>query len=371
MFGFNFGKNIFIGIDIGTSSIKMVEVKVSGNKPVLSNYAWMKLPEISGKDDFNSAYFETILPQYLKKMIKAAGFKGKNACVSIPAFGGLIALIDFPQMAEKEMEQAIRFEAHKYIPTSLDEVSFSWDIVGKRPKPNSGSMSLENLEPSVGQAPAGEKVQVLLVAASKNKVERYEKIIKNIGLNLKNIEIESFSLVTSLVGNDPGNFIIIDIGSRVCNILLVEKGIIKANRNIDAGGKEMTRIMAKSMGVDEEKAERVKISGKNLFSSESSLNFPSLEAIAGEASRMINSYFKNQPEKIDSIILSGGAASMTGIDEYFSSALKIKTISGNPFSRVSYNPKLEPVIGKISSQFSVSIGLALRGATDYLNKKSK
>jgi type IV pilus assembly protein PilM len=356
MFGLSFGKNVFIGVDIGTSAIKIVEIKNNSGKPVLSNYAWMSFDGYFKKSDSVAMTYEKVLPQYLKRIIKESGIKSKNAHTSIPAFGGLITLIEFPQMDRNDIEQAIKFEAHKYIPTSLDEVVLNWDVVNENPAAFSresepGNVEIEN-----------EKLQVLLVAASKNKVKRYEKMIVDAGLKLESIEIESFSIARSLIGNDQGNFIIADIGSRVCNILLVEKGIIMINRNIDAGGRDIAQTIAKSMAISDERAEKLKLGGKNFFASDSYINFPSLELIRDEIARTANAYSQSGNKiKIDNLILSGGTANMTGLTGYFNQALGIKTIIGNPFGRIICDKKIEPALKMIGTRFSVAAGLALKG----------
>jgi len=358
-------KNVYLGIDIGTSAIKVVEIKFSGDRPTLTNYGWVLLEGLFEDREVKSPAFDNVLTEYLKKITKNAKFKGSGCFASIPAFGGLITLIEFPEMSEEDLNQAIKFEAHKYIPTSLESVVFSWDIVGRSNVskiinrngvsiPKNSNNSLENEE---GKG----KYQVLLVAASKNKVAKYERIIKGSGLELKGIEIESFSMVRSLIGNDQGNFIIVDIGSRVCNIALVEKGIIKVNRNIDAGGKDITRSIASSLNISEERAEKLKTSGNDIFSSDLSINYPTLELIVSETSRVIKSFYKEEISKVDAIILSGGTANLFGIADYFMRSLNVKTIVGNPFSRIDYNKKLEPVISLMKTHFSVAVGLALRG----------
>ncbi len=337
---FNFNRNSFLGIDIGVSNIKIVELKLRKGKPYLTNYAWLCIERIGYKNDnINSNFFKLTLPKYLRKIIKEARMKEKNAYVSIPASGGLITLIDFPDVPDSELEQAIKFEAHKYIPTSLDEVGLSWKVV----KDNSGK-------------------KILLVVASKNKIIAYEKIIKEAGLKSKGIEIESIPLVHSLVGNDKGNFFILDIGYKVCNIIYVQKGIIVANRNINAGGEEITNTIAKALGVTHEKAETMKLSHKNFFSRESNIQFPILEVISQEVARILESLSRNgnQPD-IEALILSGGTAELIGLADFFQKKFKIKTFVGNPFSRIDYDKKLEPFIDKIKSQFSISVGLALMG----------
>lgn len=362
---FDFGKKTSLGIDIGSSAIKIVEVKKSGGKPMLSNYAWMGIGSLLNGNEAFSLNSGVLLSDALKRILKEGKFKSKDANISIPAFGGLITLVEFPAIAEADLEQAIRFEAHKYIPTSLDEVVFSWEIIGRENK--SGNLQLKNQEiknkEENGQEKKDpEKIQVLLVAAPKNKVVKYEKIIKDADIDLESIEIESFSFVRSLIGNDQGNFIILDIGLRICNIILVEKGIIKVNRNIDSGGRDITKVIVRNMNVDEKRAEKMKMSEINFFTQEPGLVFPSLGTIASEVSRMAETYYgKGNLSKIDAIILSGGTAELTGLDVYFSKALNVKIIIGDPFSRLSYDAKNAPIINKIKTHFSAAVGLALRG----------
>ncbi len=360
MFGID--KNSFIGVDVGTSSIKVAEIKVINKKPMLSNYAWMKLGKSEG--NVSSVSFDTDLPVYLKRIVKEAQFKSSNAYASIPAFGGLITLIEFPEMSQEDINQAIRFEAHKYIPTSLDDIVLSWDIIGRK---SSGTL-LRKIGINSRDAAKSEekKIQILLVAAPRNKVEKYEKLIREAGLKLKSIEIESFSLVRSLVGNDPGNFVIVDIGSRVCNIILVEKGIIKVNRNIDAGGRDITQAIAKSMDLEEERAEKFKISGKDILAKGSHIALPTLDLIANEIKRVVEAYYKGDKDlKVDGVILSGGTAGFSGIKEYFANSLNLKIILGNPLGRMEYDTRLESKLNSIRSQFSVCIGLALKGFEEY------
>lgn len=357
---FSFDKKRFIGIDVGTSAVKIVEIEEINKKPMLSNYAWVKLGQSDG--EIKTASFDKVLPEYIKRMIAESGIKSREAYVSIPSFGGLITLIEFPLMSDSDVNQAVKYEAHKYIPTSLDDIVLSWEIVNhygrnamhKKIEKNSNEAAAENQK---------EKIQVLLVAAPKERVAKYERLINDSGLKLKSMEIESFSLVRSLVGNDPGNFVIVDIGSRVCNIVLVEKGIIKVNRNIDAGGKDITRTISKSMSIDEVRAEKLKISsGNNFLSQGSGVSLPVIDLIALEVKRVLESYYNNkQDSKIDGIILSGGTAKMAGLEQFFKEALQMKVIVGDPFARVDYNSKLEPMISEVKSRLSVCVGLALSG----------
>lgn len=369
MFDFGLKKNAFLGLDVGTSSIKIVELKAIDGRPVLSNYAWMKLGAgFSSEEEANTEHSQAMLSQCIRRMVKKSGFSSGDAYVSLPAFGGLVTMIEFPEMADADMEQAIRFEAHKYIPTSLDEVVISWEVVEKVPGtvPGAGGSAVPN-----EMVDGPNRVKVLLVAASRKKVVRYEGMIKPTGLRLRSIDIEIFSIARSLIGNDPGTFIIIDIGSRICSIMLVKKGMIRINRNINAGGADMTSTLAKSMNIDYERAEAMKVSDKDFFAADSAISFFTLESITSEVDRIIRAYAKEGEERIDKVILSGGTSRMTGITDYFSRKLGIQTVVGDPFARVAYDEKLKPVIGDIRSGFSVAIGSALKGVDEYLKKNSE
>lgn len=358
---FWFGKNSFLGIDIGNSSIKIVELEVRDNKPVLSNYAWMDLSQAKGlKMD------EKVWELCLKKIIKEGKIKAKNTYISVSSPGSLIVLFELPEMAKEDLDQAVRFEAHKYVPvSSLEDVIISWDILGS---PLQNYPAKDSSDPAQNKK-SGKMVQILLVAASKSEVEKCEKAIKNVGLKLKSIEVENFALARSLVGNDQGNFIIAEIGSVVCNIILVEKGIIKSSRNIDAGGDDITRIISSSLQIDEKRVEQMKISGENFLNADLGINLPALEIIVGEIKKVLYNYYKGEENnRLNGVILSGGTAELKGLENYFSNALKIKTFVGDPLSRISYNHRLDLILNKNRTRLSVALGLALKGFEEYQNK---
>jgi len=141
----------------------------------------------------------------------------------------------------------------------------------------------------------------------------------------------------------------------------------KGQQKYRCRGKDITRTIAKSMGMEEVGAERLKLAGQNFFKQESAVNLPSWTLFPEKLPGSLTLSTKGAAQaELEGIILSGGTANLAGIREYFAQSLGIKVISGNPFSRIGYNKKLEPVLGKIGPQFSVCIGLALKGAENYL-----
>lgn len=363
MFGiFSGKKERFIGVDFGTSSIKIVELSYFNQKPHLENYGWINLDaalHVEDKKELKLQSHDDGMRGCFKELCSKMNLVDRKVYVSLPGFSGLITLIEFPQMETEELENAIQFEAHKYIPSSIEEIAMSWEIVG-REKTNI-------LPGDTGKHDKGGKMQVLLVAAPRKEIVRYEHMVTAADLEVGAIELETFSIARSLVGDDLGNSLIIDIGSRTTNIILIEKGIIKVNRNIDVGGSEITKTIAESMNISEKRAEALKCGDKDIINSkESSIVVPMLELISGEALRIINAYKqRNNNIRIDSVILSGGTAHMKGISEYFSKSLSMQASVGNPWRRVMCEEIVQSHVTKLGASFSVALGLALRGIEEY------
>lgn len=352
---FKFGSKYFVGVDFGSSTIKIVELSFKDKKIRLENYAWADLNSlesvVSKKNDSQPKYINKlqVCLQELKKKIK---LKSKSVYVSLPAYNGLVTMVEFPVMKQDELEKAVQFEARKYIPASLDEVAIDWTII-----PGLAKAPAKPSESSEG------KNKVLLVAAPKKEVIKYGNIIRSVGLEVNSIELETFSLSRALVGSDLGTFLIIDIGSNATNIVLVDKGTVRVSRNIDTGGNEITGTIADSLKISKQRAEAMKKEGEDIINGkEVSLPIPALEMIANETNRIVSAYKeKNIDLRFDGIILSGGSAKLKGLDQYFSQKIGIKTDVGNPWRRIIYDQKLESFIDKARTSFSVALGLALRG----------
>ncbi|MEP7162142.1 MAG: type IV pilus assembly protein PilM [Candidatus Moraniibacteriota bacterium] len=359
---FGFGKPFFLGIDFGTSSIKVVLLSVKDNRPVLMNYGEVDLGSLERGGVSNQGDYDATVTVYLRSLLDRMKVKTKEAYVAMPAFIGLITLVEFPEMSEQELEEAIRFEAHKYIPSPLEEVALSWEIVGRR---ESGK------DPETGKV--SNRIEVLLVAALNKEVERYESYIKSTGCEMQLLELETFSLVRAIVDGDTGVYLVIDIGSRATNLILVEHGLVKVSRNLDIGGKDVTRTITESLSIALDRAEALKKSGKDFLNSpESKLIFPGLQSIGAEAERMMGIYKEKHPDsRFDGIILSGGTAGLVGLPKYFGDMLGVPVSVANPWRTILYDPKLEGAIARMGPSFSVALGLALQGVSGHLKKNTK
>lgn len=344
-------------MDFGTSSVKVVELSIRNQKPYLENYSWAYFNASLSDHDTNEITRDELMRISLEKVIKKMKPVSDSAYISVPAYTGLITIFELPYMEKNELEQAIRFEAHKYIPASEEEVIASWDVIKS--------------EADNSPAGSGKRVKILLVAAMKEEISRYEKIMKAVKINVRAAELETFPIVRSLVGDDAGTYLIIDIGFRACNVILVEKGVIKISRNIDTGGNDITKSVAESFNVSWEKAEDIKKQQKDLINGkESGVVIYSLELIIDEIRRILE---LKKPEnfsggKVDGIIISGGSASMKGLAEYISNTLGIRTVIGNPWKKIVFDEKLKSNLEALGPSFSVAVGLALRGIEERKSK---
>lgn len=348
-------KPYFLGIDFGTSLIKAVELTVEEGKPKLSNFGQVDLDRLEKGILTEGNTYDDEVALYLRALLDRFHPKSHSAYVAIPAFIGLISLIELPEMNEDELKNAIQFEAHKYIPSPLNEVALSWEVVGMH-------------EDAEGQ----KKIEVLLVVALNKEVHRYQKYIADAHLEMEFLELETFSLARSIIGQTEGMHLLIDIGSRATNLILVDDGLVKMSRNLDVGGKNVTRTLHEGLGVTVERAEVLKKSDEDfLMTPESAILFPALEMIASEAKRMLQSFADKYPGKIcQSVVLSGGTAQMTGLVDYYARIFQLPVSMGDPWSRIVYDPRNTEDVRKMGTSFSVALGLALSGI-DALDQSKK
>lgn len=349
----------FAGIDIGTSSVKVVQLGMEENRVKLEAYG---LLETYGKVELLQSTLQTSsvhllggqVVDLLKSLMEKSKVTSKDVILSVPVFSTFSAVMELPDMPYSEIEASIPYEARQYIPVPVSEVVLGWNIIGKK---NKSDVS--------GEEPIT-KIEVLLVAIPKEVANKYAEIAQAANLNLKAIELESFALSRSLVGDDLTPTIIVDIGSKVTNILVVDNGYVMLNKGLDTSGNEFTRALVHALNINYKRAEILKrergLSSKgDGDSSVQQVLLPVAGIIASEISRMNSLYFYKSNKKIERIILCGGSARLPGLVEYFSGNLHLPVTVGDPWGRVFYSPPdLGPALKELAPSFSIAVGLAMR-----------
>jgi len=344
-----------IGVDIGTSSIKVVELNKRGGRFELSNYGMFELESsdaiAKGTEEWQNILKmpDKAISDGISDLMKRLKINASDVIASIPSFSTFATVIEMPYVSNEDLARALPFEAKKYIPIPLDEVVLDWSIVGVidgEKKTDSPSM-----------------VEVFLAAVPKDETVRYQNIMKNAGLRVQALELENSALIRALLGNDLSPTAIVNIGGRSTSLIIVDKGFERVSHNYEIGGFEITKAIAQSLGVSLAKAEELKRkfgmkkSEENIIS-ESVVSL--INMMIFETQKTITSYEESKKGKIANIVLVGGLTNMPGFGEYFSEKLGRPINIGNPFSRILYPNELNPIVEELNSTLSIALGLAMR-----------
>ncbi|HEX9664604.1 MAG TPA: type IV pilus assembly protein PilM [Patescibacteria group bacterium] len=362
----------YLGVDIGTSGIKLIELARQGGRAKLVTYGYSDKPIALIKNepavtDINQAAGD------LKNILKQSKTTTLSTIASLPGFAVFSSIISLPPMDKKELDQAIKNEAQKVIPRPIEEMVIDYKIFAKGQKEKiSKSVSLNQTEDEtetiIKAARPEEVTKILLTAAPKELVEKYVAVFKKAGLNLLSLETEPFALTRSLIGADKSTVMIVDLGAVTANISIVSNGIPIMSRAIDTGGLAITDAIQQSLNIKKDQAEQIK---KDLSAAPMSAPGEQLpRAIENAVIPLINEvkYIfdifqgENRPGdgQIEKIVLAGGSAYLPNLPDYISKAMNIKVFIGDPWARVIYPEDLKPVLDEIGPRFATAIGLAMR-----------
>ena len=360
---FNFFKpKSYLGIDIGTSSIKVVELSKSRDAYKLENYGavtFFSETEFLPMEVYEQNALkipDEQVAELLKKIIAETGITAKKAAISLPVFSAFSTIIELPPMPDDELEKAIQFEARQYVPIPVSEVSLASVVIGEeRPKQN---------QPI---APAGgvkKRLEILLVAVPNEIKNKYQHIAQLAGLELVAIEMETFPLSRALLKGSRDTVAIVDIGARSTDICIVDNGVARISHNFDSAGIDITKAYGSLWRVDLAEAEKNKKAvGLDLTPGQLSAAGEVLTVVDGivsETSRIINSYFNKTGRNVSGVVLSGGSAQMSGLLERFKDGLGLDAVIVNPFEGLIYPRELKETLAKFGPSYAVAVGLAMR-----------
>lgn len=350
-----------LGIDIGSSSIKVVQLKKKGGKAILETYGELALGPYSGLEMGRATNLPTDrLSEALKDLLREAKTSTKQCGVAIPIGSSMVTMIELPKVGDKELAQMIPLEARKYIPVPISEVSLDWWIIPE--EPSESSEESETAQPQVlGKI---EKVQVLIVAIHNEVINRYQDLIKKSGIEASFIEIEIFSTIRALIDKSPGAVMIIDLGAGSTKLYIVERGIVRTSHTINRGSQDITMALSSSLGVSIPEAENIKRSfGVAERTDQKAVNDTvslTTDFIFSEANRVLQNYQKKYNKNVAKVVLAGGGLGYKGLLDLAKHAFEVEVMLGEPFSKVEFPAFLEPVLKMTGSEFSVAIGVALR-----------
>ena len=342
-------KNAAVGLDIGTSSIKVVELQRRGNAIQLEHFGIQPIPY--GLLEGGAIQSPPVIADNIRALLAQARLKVKRAVIAVAGQTIVVRHAKFPIMDKEELANAIRYEADRYIPFPLDEACLDFAIVSSDETNN--------------------EMEVMLVAAQRKLIESHIVSLNTAGIQPLAIDVQPFALIRALgllANQIPGVTAILDIGAGTSDLLIYKGGSPRFTRIIPIAGTRITQAIANAYGCSFDEAERLKIAYSDALGKRTEPDAvkvykamrDTLDELVLEVRRSIDYYrLQQRNEEVTQVIIAGGGAKMLNIEELFSRELGIRVSKGNSLYLLNSANITDEIID-LAPILSVSIGLALR-----------
>lgn len=334
------------GLDIGSSSVKVVQLEQQGEKFKLLAAGISTSPArlaTGTEQDIVS------LAESIKKLISDTKVSSREVNISLPESQVFTRLISLPNLTDEEVASAISWQAESYIPIPIEEANIDYQIVQRRNP----------------QGAVQGSVDVLLVAAPKVLVDKYVQIADLAGLSINGIETEGIALARAIAPQDR-TVLIIDLGRSSSNITVASSGQIMMSRSIATGGDVLSLVVERGLLVTPQQAEEYKktygLQQKQLEGKIRTVLEPSLRVIVEEIKKSIQ-YYRSElkrEEAVTEVVVSGGVAGMPDLTTFLAENLGIEISIGDPFTKIIKDERLNQVFTAYAPLYGVAIGLAER-----------
>ncbi|NLC70695.1 MAG: type IV pilus assembly protein PilM [Desulfuromonadaceae bacterium] len=345
-------KNL-IGIDIGSSSVKMVELKEINGEYHLENIGMASIPSEAIVD--NTIMESISIVEAINGLLKVSKIKTKNVASSITGSSVIIRKILLPIMSADELDSTIQWEAEQYIPFEMSDVNIDYQILG--PSKNDST-----------------QMNILLVAAKKDVINDYVMMFNEIGMVLQVIDVDSFALENSYEENYgvSGEEIIalINIGASAMNVNVVQEGMSVFTRDLQVGGNLINDELQKNLGLSGEEAEKVKlgekVGGVDPVAAQKVVD-RAIDNLCLEVQRSLDFFSATSADdQVGKVFISGGVSVNPRVSKALENLLGIPVRMLDPFARIKLDEgRFDPeYIRSISPFFAVATGLAMRRVGD-------
>ena len=346
------GSKSLAGLDIGSSSIKIVQLKETGKGYRLMNLGVRPLPQEVIVD--GAIMDAGVISDTLREMVKDVKLKVKDVAVSVSGHSVIIKKIKVQEMTEDELERNLPFEAEQYVPFDASEVNMDFVILG-------------------GADDDG-KMDVLLVVVKKDIINDLTTVVKDAGLNPVVVDVDAFALENMYETNyvlAPEEVVaLVNVGASTTNINIVRDGISIFTRDISVGGNQFTEAIQKQLQVSFEEAEQLKrgeaVGEKGPEDVQSILGVIS-DNLSQEVQRSLDFFNSSNPDvQISRVSLCGGGSSVPGLVQTIEQRLGSQVEIVNPLESISYNRKKfdESYLAEVGPMLGIGVGLAIRRVFD-------
>jgi len=350
----------YVGIDIGSSAIKTVQLKKDKGRILLETYGEVALGPYQDEEGVIGQLTNlevAKLTEALKNLLEQANVTAKNALISVSSATSLIFILKVPALGQRELGGVVQNEARKYIPIPLTEVSLDWWIIPDKEIYGEDESFTKKKK---------KDVDVLVAAVRNEVVERYNTVSETLGkFSSTSYEIETFSAVRGSFKHELSPVMLLDFGASGVRMSIIEHGVVRKFRAVSRGSAYLSSSLQKSLEMEFSDAEKLK--------KEVGLNkdHPNTEAyniintgvnyIFSEIQNVIFDFEKEYKKPISKIILTGGGSRLPKLKEQMESRYNITTVFADPFSKALSPDFLDHVLQEAGPEFAVAVGLALQG----------
>ncbi len=332
-----------LGIDIGTHSIKIVELSGGINNVVLENYGEVFLRDFMNKSPVKGSagsflYSSSEIAEALKYLLNEMGVKSKRAYFVLPDFVSFFTSFNLPPMKKEEISSAVEFHSRQYIPLPISEVALDWFIDNSK---------------------EGEDVKVNLVAVPNEVVDQYQEVANLAGIDIISLESEMFALARAFTRNEDGIVAVADIGEQSTLLVIGEKGKLKTTHSLEIAGNILIEQVAKSADIEYNEARELIMAYGIAEESIRRIVASLANSLFLEISRVINIFEKKENRKIKEVIVAGGFSLLPGVLGYAKEQIDKKVVAKNCFDAIKYPDALHEELMQISPSHVIAMGAAL------------
>ncbi len=335
-----------IGVDVGSSSIKVVQLHKNKGVATLDTYGELQLGPYDNMEIGRNARLrpDKLIEAFID-ILREAGTTGGSIGLAISYNAAFTAIITLPTDDPDKVRQVLTVEARKYVPVPLTDVTLDWAPLGVT-SDHKGTRGL-------------------LLAIHNEALTRYDTMVRGSELTRVSREIELFSTIRTALSQNDATVGILDFGAGSTKIYMVNNGVIGKSYSVQMNGVELTTAISKTLNIDFRAAEEMKRSqGLGIVADN-----PALEKALGdilsrgfrEIHTVIRRFEEDEHVHVEKVLLTGGGAVLRGLVSYASDALSTQTALADPFAKVAYPAFLEDILKEAGPSFAVALGAALKG----------
>lgn len=334
----------YFALDIGTTAIRIVQLKGAGSNRSLVRYGSIPISEKVARSD--SVSHKTQLAEAIRKLVNESKVTAKDVVVGIPSDKMFATVVDFPKLDSKELNKTIEYQADQYIPTQIDKSKVDWAVLGDSPTDK-------------------EKMEVLLASTDKKYVEERMELIESVGLNVIAMEPDAFALARSMVAQtDTSPVMVLDMGANATDLVIAYNGAPRLVRSIPVGGNSLLKVAQQNLNIDEQQAMQFvykfglmqdKLEGQ-VYKALSGV----VDNLITEVTKSVKFFDTRYNTKLSKVTVTGRASILPEFPVYLVNKTNLPVEIGNAWQNVNYPKNMYNDLMAIANQYSVAVGLAER-----------